>query len=83
MTFIKKKIGANNWDLLQDIEKQKFLNYEWENGIKPQFNDQEEREWLLTVPEAHQQLQNGSPRRNGPLAISTLVSLNYSERTVD
>ncbi|RGP77335.1 hypothetical protein FLONG3_4570 [Fusarium longipes] len=48
--LIKSKIGQFNWTSVSKLEGKKFLNDEWEHGIKHQFENQK-RTWPVYLPD--------------------------------
>ncbi|KAF5653827.1 Hsp70 chaperone protein [Fusarium sp. NRRL 25303] len=48
--FVKRKSPKGTWFPVTKTEERKFLNDEWEHGIKPQFENQK-RIWSLTLPD--------------------------------
>ncbi|KAF5693353.1 Hsp70 chaperone protein [Fusarium denticulatum] len=48
--FVKIKSPRGTWRSVTKTEERKFLNDEWEHGIKPQFENQK-RIWSLTLPD--------------------------------
>ncbi|CVK84197.1 related to hsp70 protein [Fusarium mangiferae] len=48
--FVKRKSPKGTWFPVTKTEERKFLNDEWEHGIKPQFENQQ-RIWSLTLPD--------------------------------
>lgn len=49
--FIKKRFpgGVKAWNKTEPVTVSKFLNTEWEHGIKPDF-DGTDRTWTLDLP---------------------------------
>ncbi|RYC84381.1 hypothetical protein BFJ63_vAg12749 [Fusarium oxysporum f. sp. narcissi] len=48
--FVKRKSPKGTWWPVTKTEERKFLNDEWEHGIKPQFENQK-RSWSLALPD--------------------------------
>ncbi|GKT98514.1 chaperone protein [Fusarium langsethiae] len=48
--LVKKKEPTISWASVSNPEKRKFLNDEWEHGIKPQFENQK-RTWPIYLPD--------------------------------
>ncbi|KAF5227885.1 hypothetical protein FAUST_11470 [Fusarium austroamericanum] len=49
MKLVKQKTPTISWSSVSRLEEKKFLNDEWEHGIKPQFENQE-RTWPVYLP---------------------------------
>ncbi|KAJ2973178.1 hypothetical protein NQ176_g6757 [Zarea fungicola] len=47
--LIATKVGQKEWDNLDVFEKRRFINQDWENGIKTQFENQD-RDWPVSLP---------------------------------
>jgi hypothetical protein len=47
---VKRKSPKGTWWPVTKTEERKFLNDEWEHGIKPQFENQK-RSWSLALPD--------------------------------
>lgn len=48
--MVKNRTPASSWASISKTEEKKFLNDEWEHGIKPQFEDQK-RTWPIYLPD--------------------------------
>lgn len=57
LDLMRKKLGPKVWRHVSNAEQKKFLNDNWENGIKPQFKSQP-RSWLVDLPESCQDIPN-------------------------
>ena len=66
LELIKRKLPYGAWQSVTNAEQKKFLNDNWESGIKPQFQNQQ-RTWLVDLPEGCQaeQMPNGTPAFRG------------------
>ncbi|CAF3512579.1 unnamed protein product [Fusarium graminearum] len=49
MKLVKEKTPTVSWSSVSKLEEKKFLNDEWEHGIKPQFENQM-RTWPVYLP---------------------------------
>ncbi|KAK1974491.1 hypothetical protein LZ30DRAFT_754679 [Colletotrichum cereale] len=47
--LMRSKVTPSIWDALPKDEVQKFLNGDWEHGIKKQFHGQQ-KDWVVTLP---------------------------------
>nr|XP_036578921.1 uncharacterized protein CTRU02_11175 [Colletotrichum truncatum]KAF6786304.1 hypothetical protein CTRU02_11175 [Colletotrichum truncatum] len=68
--LMRGKIGPHIWDALPKDEVQRFINGDWEHGIKKQFNGQK-REWIVTLPP-------GCVHASGTMNKKTLI-LSYAD----
>ncbi|KAH7197175.1 uncharacterized protein B0J16DRAFT_377627 [Fusarium flagelliforme] len=48
--LVKTKIPDGTWDMVKKSDEKKFLNDQWEHGIKHQFTNQQKL-WLVDLPE--------------------------------
>lgn len=48
-SLIASKVGQSVWSKIDTGEKRKFMNKDWENGIKTQFHTGD-RQWMAEVP---------------------------------
>ncbi|KAM0305279.1 hypothetical protein ACHAPM_001657 [Fusarium culmorum] len=51
MKLVKQKTPTVSWASVSRLEEKKFLNDEWEHGIKPQFQNQK-RTWPIYLPDS-------------------------------
>ncbi|KAK7426412.1 hypothetical protein QQZ08_007167 [Neonectria magnoliae] len=77
INLIKQKVSPNAWDRLSKQEQKKFLNDEWEDGIKQQFTDQQRR-WLVELPEVCGEATSGIKRRRAIDLSSSEIALVFS-----
>ncbi|KAM0209640.1 hypothetical protein ACHAQI_006381 [Fusarium lateritium] len=49
--LVRKKSPSGTWGAVSKSDEKKFLNDQWENGIKPQFENQK-RTWPVDLPES-------------------------------
>lgn len=49
--LVKKKSPLGTWVSVSDSDEKKFLNDQWEHGIKPQFDNQK-RVWPVDLPKS-------------------------------
>lgn len=49
--LIKKKVTPKAWNFVSKCDERKFLNDNWEHGIKPQFENRS-RSWSVDLPES-------------------------------
>lgn len=47
--LLRQKIPLNTWERLGEDGVARLMNNEWENGIKPQFNN-DGRKWSIQAP---------------------------------
>ncbi|KAF5626264.1 Hsp70 chaperone protein [Fusarium tjaetaba] len=61
--LIKNKVPKGTWNFVGHSDEKKFLNDQWEHGIKPQFENQP-RTWPVDLPEScSSDLSTGLKRR--------------------
>ncbi|KAF9769155.1 hypothetical protein IL306_013482 [Fusarium sp. DS 682] len=61
--LIKNKVPKGTWNFVGHSDEKRFLNDQWEHGIKPQFENQP-RTWPVDLPEScSSDLSTGSKRR--------------------
>ncbi|KAL4730235.1 hypothetical protein ACLX1H_002268 [Fusarium chlamydosporum] len=51
INLVKNKTPSGSWAQVSKLEEKKFLNDEWEHGIKPQFENQK-RTWPIYLPDS-------------------------------
>ncbi|KAF5575134.1 hypothetical protein FPANT_11463 [Fusarium pseudoanthophilum] len=68
--FVKRKSPKGTWWPVTKTEERKFLNDEWEHGIKPQFENQK-RIWSLTLPDTCVNPSNQGLRRRMTLELTS------------
>ena len=51
LELIEQKVTPASWESVSIAEQKKFLNVEWEHGIKSQFSNQR-RTWLVDLPDS-------------------------------
>ncbi|KAG5663942.1 hypothetical protein KAF25_006527, partial [Fusarium avenaceum] len=51
LKLIRRKVTSASWANVSKARERKFLNDEWERGIKPQFSNQQ-RTWLVDLPDS-------------------------------
>ncbi|KAM0353557.1 hypothetical protein ACHAPU_001569 [Fusarium lateritium] len=75
LNLIKRKISRGAWDYVTKARERKFLNDEWEHGIKGQFYDQQ-RSWPVELPDGCVTSKHGlKRRRNLELSSNDVLSV--------
>ncbi|KAF4478595.1 hypothetical protein FAGAP_12288 [Fusarium agapanthi] len=76
LKLIKRKISSKSWKNISKADEKRFLNDEWEHGIKEQFSGQD-RSWLVSLPEGcHGVFNQGSKRqRHIRLSLNDVLSV--------
>ncbi|KAK2038571.1 actin-like ATPase domain-containing protein [Colletotrichum somersetense] len=77
--MIKNKVTPQAWDNVPKDEAANILNGDWENGIKQQFDGQQDRQWHIKLPpgcRVKKNPQQGIKRkRNLMLSCQDLISV--------
>ncbi|KAF4449449.1 hypothetical protein F53441_7311 [Fusarium austroafricanum] len=82
MRFIKNKSRECTWNAVKKSDKRKFLNDQWEHGIKPQFENQR-RTWPLDLPENCVRTQSQGLRRRVTLELTSNELLSVFSPIID
>ncbi|KAF5017906.1 hypothetical protein F66182_10135 [Fusarium sp. NRRL 66182] len=73
--LIKNKTPCGAWNLASRAQVRKFLNDEWEHGIKPQFENQD-RVWPVDLPESHNNEQSRGLKRRRTIELTSAEILS-------
>ncbi|KAF5001283.1 hypothetical protein FGRMN_1128 [Fusarium graminum] len=68
--LVKKKSPAGTWGSVSNSDEKKFLNDQWEHGIKPQFENQK-KSWPVDLPDSCGSNSSVGLRRRITLALTS------------
>ncbi|KAG5747682.1 hypothetical protein H9Q70_009631 [Fusarium xylarioides] len=82
LKLIKRKVSSTSWKNISKADEKRFLNDEWEHGIKEQFSSQD-RSWLVSLPEGCRGVFNQGSKRQRHLQLSSRDVLSVFTPVVD
>ncbi|EWG37123.1 hypothetical protein FVEG_00874 [Fusarium verticillioides 7600] len=82
LKLIKRKVSSTSWRNVDKADEKRFLNDEWEHGIKKRFCGQD-KSWLVALPEGCHGVLNQGYKRRRTIQLSSNDVLSVFTPVVD
>ncbi|SPJ83949.1 related to hsp70 protein [Fusarium torulosum] len=80
--LVRKKSPSGTWGSVRNSDEKKFLNDQWEHGIKPQFENQK-RTWPVDLPESYGRNPSQGLRRRMTIDLTSNEILSVFSPIID